>query len=81
LVLSDNYYPGWTATVDGRSVPVQRVDYTFRGVPLAAGAHTVTFRYQPLSWTLGWIISLVSLVGLVLALIIGHRRREQLADG
>ncbi|MBN1528780.1 MAG: YfhO family protein, partial [Thermoleophilaceae bacterium] len=76
LVLGDNWFPGWKAWVDGREVPVERVDYVFRGVPLAGGEHTVEFRYEPLSWRVGWIVSLVSLLGLVAALAIGTRRRR-----
>jgi len=77
LVLSDTYYPGWKATVDGHDVPVERVDYLLRGVPLAAGEHTVEFRYQPLSWRIGWIISLLALIGLAAALVVGRRRRAR----
>jgi Bacterial membrane protein YfhO len=76
LVLSDNWFPGWRASVDGREVPVERVDYLFRGVRLGPGEHTVEFRYRPLSWRLGWIVSLVSLAVLALALIAGTRRRN-----
>jgi Bacterial membrane protein YfhO len=76
VVLNDNYYPGWNATIDGHRVPVQQVDYTFRGVRIPPGTHTVTFRYEPLSWTIGWIVSLASLAALVLALTIGIRRRR-----
>ena len=74
LVLSDNWFPGWKASVDGRDVPVERVDYLFRGVRLGPGEHTVVFRYQPLSWRLGWIVSLISLAALALALVIGRAR-------
>jgi membrane protein YfhO len=63
LVLSDLDYPGWKAKVDGRDVPVERVDYAFRGVPLAAGSHRVEFRYEPLSWRLGWILSVLAVIG------------------
>jgi hypothetical protein len=79
LVLGDNYFPGWKAEVDGRSVPIERVDYLFRGVRVGAGEHTVVFRYQPLSWRVGWLVSLVSLVGLALALFAGLRRRRRAA--
>jgi hypothetical protein len=75
LVLSDNYYPGWKAEVDGREVPIERVDYLMRGVPIGAGTHTVELRYEPLSWRIGWIVSLVALCGLVLAAVLGWRRR------
>ena len=77
LVLGDNYFPGWKAEVDGRSVPIERVDYLFRGVRIGPGAHTVVFRYQPLSWRIGWIVSLVALAGLALAIVVGVRRRRR----
>lgn len=48
LVLHDLYYPGWTAEVDGHSVPVLRANILFRGVALAPGHHVVTFRFEPL---------------------------------
>lgn len=76
LVLSDNDFPGWTATVDGRPAPVERVDYVFRGVRVGPGAHHVEFRYAPVSWRLGWIVTVVALVGLVVAVAVGVRRRR-----
>jgi hypothetical protein len=79
-VLTDNHYPGWKAEVDGREVPVDRVDYLFRGVRVGAGAHTVEFRYEPLSWRIGWIVSLVALGGLILAVAVGWRRRRNLTS-
>ncbi|MBE2316393.1 YfhO family protein [Solirubrobacter sp. CPCC 204708] len=69
LVLTDNWYPGWKARVDGEEVDVERVDYTFRGVALPAGASRVEFVYAPLSWRVGWIVSLLALVGLVGAFV------------
>jgi hypothetical protein len=80
LVLTDNHYPGWKAEVDGREVPVDRVDYMFRGVRVGPGAHTVEFRYEPLSWRIGWIVSLVALGGLILAVAVGWRRRRNLTS-
>ena len=46
LVVSDVLLPGWTASVDGREVPMLRVDYAFRAVPLAAGEHEIVMRYR-----------------------------------
>jgi hypothetical protein len=77
VVLSDNDYPGWKAKVDGRDVPIERVDYLFRGVRVGAGTHTIEFRYEPLSWRVGWIVSLVALVGLAVAVAVGGRRRRR----
>jgi hypothetical protein len=50
LVLHGLYYPGWTATVDGRAAPVERVHGLFRAVTLPPGVHRVTFAFRPLSW-------------------------------
>ncbi|MCP8940353.1 YfhO family protein [Alsobacter sp. SYSU M60028] len=49
LVLHDLYYPGWTATVDGKPVPVLRANLLFRGVEVGRGEHRVEFTFQPLS--------------------------------
>jgi uncharacterized membrane protein YfhO len=56
-------------------VPVERVDYLFRGVRLGNGEHVVEFRYEPLSWRIGWIVSVIALAGLALAVFLGVRRR------
>jgi hypothetical protein len=73
LVLTDSWFPGWTATVDGRSVSVERVDYVIRGVPVPAGAHRVEFRYEPASVRIGWVTSALALAAILLLLTIGRR--------
>jgi hypothetical protein len=77
LVLTDSFYPGWKATVDGRSVPVRRVDYLLRGVSIGPGRHTVVFSYQPTSWTIGWVVSLITLLALIAAVAVHLVRRRQ----
>lgn len=49
LVLADNHYPGWQATVDGRPADVLRTNHTFRGVVVDGGEHEVVFRFRPAS--------------------------------
>jgi hypothetical protein len=66
LVLSANHYPGWRASVDGRSVDVIRVNYNLRGVAVPAGDHLVAFVYRPKSVLVGLVISLLVLAALVL---------------
>jgi hypothetical protein len=81
LVLSDAWYPGWKATVDGRPATVSRVDYVFRGVKIGAGRHRIAFTFQPLSWRIGWIVSLVCLLGLTAALAVPSVRGRRRARG
>ncbi len=73
LVLTDVYFPGWQAIVDGRSTPVRRVDYLLRGVAVSPGRHTVEFRYRPTSWRVGWMLSGLTLIGLVVLLLLTRR--------
>lgn len=74
LVLTDVYYPGWTAAVDGVQTPIYRANYAFRGVPVPAGEHTVTFRYEPSSFRYGAWLSLAGVFGVGLPVVAGTRR-------
>ncbi len=53
LFLSEVFYPGWTAFVDGRQVNIYRADYTFRAIVVPAGIHKVDFVYNPSSFNFG----------------------------
>lgn len=80
LVLDDLYYPGWTAHVDGRSVPIRRANGTFRAVWVPAGNHTVTFAYRPQSVLVGAIATLLGILATAAVLVLSrsnllaHRR-------
>lgn len=74
LMLTDNYYPGWKATVDGRESKILRANYTFRAVPLVAGEHTVRFYYDPWSFKVGVVISVLSMGFLALVTLRQNRR-------
>ncbi len=68
LVLTDTFYPGWTATVDGEDAPILQANYLFRAVPVAAGRHVVRFAYAPRSFALGISITIATLVVVVVML-------------
>lgn len=72
LVLSDTYYPGWDAWVDGKPARIHEVNFSMRGVAVPQGSHTVTFRYRPGSVYLGAAFSLFALLG-TLALVVVDR--------
>jgi uncharacterized membrane protein YfhO len=63
LVLSDSYYVGWKAYVDGKETPIYKTNATSRGVVIqGAGEHQVTFRFVPVSFYIGLALSLLTLV-------------------
>ncbi len=49
VVFSEIYYPGWTATVDGKDAELGRVDYILRALNLPAGKHDVVLTFKPRS--------------------------------
>jgi hypothetical protein len=61
LVLTDSYFPGWRATVNGRPAPVLPADVAFRGVLLGSGDSQVVFSYHSPGGNLGWAIPLLAL--------------------
>jgi len=70
LVLTDTFYPGWRATVDGQPVRILRTGSYFRAVPVVTGQHLVEFIYRPLSFRLGVALSLGALLLTAVLLII-----------
>lgn len=76
LVLADSYYPGWRAYVNGREEKILRANLFFRAVPISAGHHTVEFRYEPRSFTIGLAISLTTFVSLVLISVFLYLRKR-----
>jgi hypothetical protein len=75
LFVSDNYYPGWQAKVDGVSAKIYRADYSFRAVPVSAGEHLVEFVYQPKSFKIGAEVSLLAL-GATFIILIWLRKKQ-----
>jgi hypothetical protein len=46
LVVADNWFPAWHASVDGTDAPVLRAYHTLRAIPVPAGEHTVEMWYH-----------------------------------
>ncbi|MFN8209102.1 MAG: YfhO family protein [Bacteroidales bacterium] len=67
VVFSEIFYDkGWNAYVDGELNPHFRTDYTFRGMVVPSGTHTIEFRFEPRSYELGKNISLATSLMLIL---------------
>jgi hypothetical protein len=78
LVVSENYYPGWTATVDGKTQPVYRADFNLIGVPLPTGSRTVELNFRDAAVGTGKVLTLLALAIALAALAAGvliDRRR------
>jgi hypothetical protein len=69
LVLSDSFYPGWRAYVDGVERPILRGNLLFRVVQVPDGSHEVVFLFQPLSVLLGLGISIAAALAAVGVLV------------
>lgn len=74
LLVAENWYPGWTAMVDGQATPTQRANNALLSVVLPPGAKEVTLRYVTPGYGTGKLITLVSLAGALLLLAAGRLR-------
>ena len=77
LILTDAYYPGWTATIDGQPTPIERADILFRAVKVPVGVHQVEFRYEPRSFAVGAAISIGAWLVLTGGVVLNFVRRRQ----
>ena len=68
LAVSEVWYPGWQAAVDGAPVPLLRAYDTLMAVPVPAGAHTVELRFDPPLVKVGLAVSGITLALVVLGL-------------
>jgi hypothetical protein len=73
LVMSDIFYPGWKATVNGRIVPIYQTNYLFRGVPVPGGLSKVELKYEPKTFQIGSGITLTSAILIACLLLIPNR--------
>lgn len=77
LVLSENYYPGWKATIDGQQTPLYRVNYSLRGIAVPKGRHQIEFSYLPRSFRTGLLLSAIGAGLLLVGSILVRRSRSR----
>jgi uncharacterized membrane protein YfhO len=80
VVLSDVFFPGWRAGVDGHVTPIYEVNEAMRGVIVPKGEHTITMRYAPVSALAGGLLTLIGVGGAVVAAF-GTRARRPARNG
>jgi hypothetical protein len=70
-VLSEVYYPlGWDAFIDGKKADYIKTDYVLRGMYVPAGNHEIEFRFEPRSFTIGRMITIIANIIVFLAMIV-----------
>ena len=74
LVLADNFYPGWKVYVNGSEKTLVRVDYNLRGVVVPQGTSRFDFIFDPVSFKIGAVLSLVTIFVIISFLV----RRKKL---
>jgi hypothetical protein len=80
VLVSDTFYPGWTATVDDAPKDVHPADLLFRAVAVPSGRHKIVMRYASPWLSAGEILSVLGLL-LALLLIAGERLRRRIGAG
>lgn len=70
LVVSEQYYPWWRATVDEAPVAVSRINYAMMGIPIPAGVHKVRLSLRPTSVWIGEALSVASLMAWLWLIIV-----------
>ncbi len=79
LILADAYYPGWQVFIDGEKDKIYQANYLGRGVALPAGDHEVVFKFKPKTITIGFYLSLITLISMTVFItgeIIYHRIKK-----
>jgi hypothetical protein len=79
LVMSEMFYPGWTAKLDGKEVDLWRVNYNLRGVLVPTGKHIIELNYRPRALVEGAVVSLATALCL-LAILIFEKKQFKGAD-
>lgn len=80
-VFSEIYYPGWTASVDGKTAEIGRADYILRALSLPAGDHRIEFVFDPSSLhtteAIAYAALAIMLLSLIALVVIDVRRQKK----
>ncbi len=77
VVLSEMFYPGWHATVNGEDAPIYKVDGALRGIVVPRGESRVVLRYFPWSFRIGAFLTVAAFLGTLLGVFLEWRKSRQ----
>jgi hypothetical protein len=76
FVVTEQFFPGWRATVDGHSAPIERWEGTFQAIRLPGVGHRVQFEFRPVSVELGAAVSILAVAALLVLARADSRSRS-----
>jgi uncharacterized membrane protein YfhO len=75
VIISQTFYPGWRASVDGRPAKLYQADGFLDGIAVPAGKHVVTLSWRPWTVFTGAALSTISAILLILCYRRAHKER------
>ena len=69
MVLTDAFYPHWTASIDGEEAKIYRANGLVRAIFVPEGNHSIEFHYESAPFQLGGIVSFVTAAFLIGVLV------------
>lgn len=81
MVLTDTFYPGWHATVDGQPTEIFRANYLFRAVHVPSGTHKVRFEYWPFSLVAGLVLLCCAILAVFAVVLVNLSLRNRRKAG
>ena len=78
VILTDTFYPGWKATIDGQfEATIVPANYIFRAIYVPKGLHKIVFQYKPTYFSVSLMVAMITLLGsCILAVFIDKPKPE-----
>jgi uncharacterized membrane protein YfhO len=74
LVLSEVFYPGWYATVNGNEARIHEVDGALRGIVIPPGESRIVLKYAPWSVIVGGFLTVLAFAAVLCAVVLRWRK-------
>jgi uncharacterized membrane protein YfhO len=81
LVVAENFYPGWKATIDGKPATVERADLVLMGVPLPEGAKRVELTFKSDTYETGKMVTIVAILASIILAVGGAALGRRASTG
>ncbi len=76
VVVAQTFYHNWSASIDGRDVPLLRANYAFQAIQIPQGRHDVRLAYKDKAFQTGLALSLVAWLGCLIGSILPFQKRS-----